>query len=359
MLTMSQATEILVYILTDLDRNRSLEKPHAVPIGYALKGYTLPVTIVRKMLLHTLQSVNECVYCPISCFDEQWFPVVSRSADDKPLTLIQVQKDCLKEAKSMSKPAIISAVRSCYRENKTENDSDQVKTYLSLTHSVTLRRALVGEQVKLKSEETSDVSQQGNPVIDILPQSALSDNVIVKEILEIEASLQQNSPEVTSLNREVIECTIAEFEARNDRESGEGAEESRHPEDAVDKDKEFTETDCEKMLLSLQTDPKRQAFWLQKPLTEFQDMIKTTEIANKHLQKCDILVCLRSVRDKPRLQTKTWKSSWTKPKLLETFLPNPKCEQNTQKAPKGKAKTKSGFKLVPLKDIKRYVLESY
>ena len=87
-LTMSQATEILVYILSDLDRNRSLEKPHAVPIGYALKGYSLPVTIFRKMLLHTLRSVNECAYCPISCFDGQWFPVVSRSADEKPLTLI-------------------------------------------------------------------------------------------------------------------------------------------------------------------------------------------------------------------------------------------------------------------------------
>ena len=186
-LTMSQATEVLVYILTDLDRNRSLEKPH-VPIGYALKGYSLPVTIFRKTLLHTLRSVNECVYCPISCFDGQWFPVVSRSADNKPLTLIQVQKDCLKEAKSMSEPAIISAVRSCYRENKTENDSDQVKTYLSLTNSNTMRRALVGEKVKFQSEETSDVSQQGNPVIDILPQSALSDNEIVKEILEIEAS---------------------------------------------------------------------------------------------------------------------------------------------------------------------------
>ena len=86
-------------------------------------------------------------------------------------------------------------------------------------------------------------------------------------------------------------------------------------------------------------------------------MIKMTEIANKHLQKCDVLVCLRSVGDKPRLQTKTWKSSWTKPKLLETFLPNPKCEQNTQKAPKGKAKTKSGFKLVPLKDMCLKVIE--
>ena len=157
----------------------------------------------------------------------------------------------------MSKPAIISTVRSCYRENKTENDSDQVKDYLSLTNSNTLRRALVGEKVKLQSAETSDVSQQGNPVIDILPQSALSGNEIVKEILEIEASLQKNSPEVTSLNREVIECTNAEFEAHNDRESGERAEESRHPEDAVDRDKEFTETDCEKMLLSLQTDPKK------------------------------------------------------------------------------------------------------
>ena len=51
---------------------------------------------------------------------------------------------------------------------------------------------------------------------------------------------------MTSLNREVIECTITEFEACIDRERGQGAEESRHPEDAVDRDKEFTETDCKK-----------------------------------------------------------------------------------------------------------------
>ena len=166
-LTMSQATEILVYILSDLDRNRSLDKLHAVPIG--ITGYSLPVTLFRKMLLHALRSVNELVYCPISCFDGQWFPVVSRCANDKPLTLIQVQKDCLKEAKSLSKPAIISAVHSCYRENDTENETDHAKDCLSITNSNTLWKALVGEKVKLQVEGTTNAVDQGNPVIDILP----------------------------------------------------------------------------------------------------------------------------------------------------------------------------------------------
>ena len=49
----------------------------------------------------------------------------------------------------MSKPAIISAVRSCYRENKTDNESDQAKDCLAFTNSNILGRALVGEKVQV------------------------------------------------------------------------------------------------------------------------------------------------------------------------------------------------------------------
>ena len=356
-LTMSQATEILVYILSDLDRNRSLDKPHAVPIGYALKGYSLPVTLFRKMLLHALASVNELIYCPISCFDGQWFPIVSRSADDKPLTLIQLQKDCLKEAKSLSKPVLISAVRSCYRDNKKENQINHIKDSVSFRNSKTLQKALVGEKVKLQSEETNNVVENGNPVIDILPQSALGDNEIVEEILEIETSLQNKSSEVTFLNPDAIECSNIDIEANIACLNREGAEESQNQEDVVDRESPYTDTDCEKMLLSLKTDPKRQAFWLPKSLTELQDMIKTSVIANKYLQKCDILVCLRSVRDNPKLQNKTWKSSWTKPKLLETFLPNNNIEQIAIKETARNVKTKACFKPVSLKELCTTVID--
>lgn len=56
----------------------------------------------------------------------------------------------------MSKPAIISAVRSCYRENDTENETDHAKDCLSITNSNTLWRALVWEKVKLQVEETTN-----------------------------------------------------------------------------------------------------------------------------------------------------------------------------------------------------------
>ena len=128
----------------------------------------------------------------------------------------------------------------------------------------------------------------------------MSDNEIVQEILEIEASLQNESSEVAISNREVIQCSNVDFEDHIASQSREGAEKSQNPEDTSNRDNTYTDTDCEKMLLSLKADPKRQPFWLPKLLKEFQDMIKTTETANKYLQKCDILVCLRSVRDKPR-----------------------------------------------------------
>ena len=45
-----KATEVLLFVLTDTDREYSKDKPNAIPIAYALKGKSLKVSTCRQMM---------------------------------------------------------------------------------------------------------------------------------------------------------------------------------------------------------------------------------------------------------------------------------------------------------------------
>ena len=89
-----KATEVVVWLLSDTDRSWNIEVPHSLPVAYAMKGYSLPIKPMRDMHEHIL---NECrekgieVVC--SCFDGQWIKLATRDLNNRPLTLLQLQRD--------------------------------------------------------------------------------------------------------------------------------------------------------------------------------------------------------------------------------------------------------------------------
>lgn len=85
------AKEIMVVMLSDLDRTPKPEMPHAVPIAYGLTGYSLQTDCMRKAITYIL---NECqqrgVKVDVVSSDGQFHRLAVRDESDTPLTLLQV-----------------------------------------------------------------------------------------------------------------------------------------------------------------------------------------------------------------------------------------------------------------------------
>ncbi|CAC5412480.1 unnamed protein product [Mytilus coruscus] len=89
-----KATEVVVWLLSDTERIWHPEMPHSVPTAYAMKGYSLSVNIMRSMHDNILQVCSDYgLNITCSCFDGQWIKLGTRNEDDKPLTLLQLQKE--------------------------------------------------------------------------------------------------------------------------------------------------------------------------------------------------------------------------------------------------------------------------
>ncbi|CAC5399185.1 unnamed protein product [Mytilus coruscus] len=70
---------------------------HAVPIAFALKGYSVSTNIMRKMLKDVfIRCFEKELYVPVISFDGQWYNLCVRSNTGEPMTLLQLQKTFLR-----------------------------------------------------------------------------------------------------------------------------------------------------------------------------------------------------------------------------------------------------------------------
>lgn len=101
-------TQVVVYLLADLDRFWKEEQPHAIPILYFYRGYSLSMDTTRK--------INE--KCKIACrnagldvivtaADGEFNTIMVRGKDKSPLTQHQLSKDVWKDVCKYSKSQII------------------------------------------------------------------------------------------------------------------------------------------------------------------------------------------------------------------------------------------------------------
>ena len=103
-LSRTRASEVLVFLIANLDRVHMPEIHHASPVAYAFKGYSMRSDVMRNMIECVLQECYERgLYTPVVSFDGQWFSLAIRDSSGKPLTMLQLQKDVNAEAKRKSK----------------------------------------------------------------------------------------------------------------------------------------------------------------------------------------------------------------------------------------------------------------
>ena len=107
-LSRRKATEVLVWMLSDADRFWHAEIPHALPIAYAMKGYSLPVSVMRDMTDDVLQACHDHhIHVACTCFDGQWIGLANRSATKQPLTLLQLRRDIWENVKKATKEELL------------------------------------------------------------------------------------------------------------------------------------------------------------------------------------------------------------------------------------------------------------
>lgn len=107
-LSRKKAGEILTFILSDSDREKSQYGIDHIPIAYAMKGYSLKVEIMRKLIEDVRNKCkDEGIDILTEVSDGQWFKIISQDINGQPLTRLQYQKKIWNDVMKMKKKDMI------------------------------------------------------------------------------------------------------------------------------------------------------------------------------------------------------------------------------------------------------------
>jgi hypothetical protein len=108
-LNRTRATEVLLFMLSDLDRHYKPEIPHA----YGLQGHILRADTMINMLDCILDACSKHgLYLPVFSSDGQWYNLCVKDALSQPLTILQLQKQTWVDIKKMQKGEIVRQLAS-------------------------------------------------------------------------------------------------------------------------------------------------------------------------------------------------------------------------------------------------------
>jgi len=95
-----EAAEIIAFVISDSTRIPQPGLPSHIPIAYGLKGHSLPMEIMRRMVDDVR---DECLshYINVRCeiYDGQFLNLVQYTADGTPLTRLAFFQQYFKEVK--------------------------------------------------------------------------------------------------------------------------------------------------------------------------------------------------------------------------------------------------------------------
>ena len=98
----NKASEILAFIITDLDRKFSTTIPQHMPAAYGLNSSALSIPTMRKLMHDDRKECKEeGVKVLTECYDGQWAMMIMKDSKGHPLSHLQVMKKIwLKEKKA-------------------------------------------------------------------------------------------------------------------------------------------------------------------------------------------------------------------------------------------------------------------
>ena len=110
-LCVQKASEVMVFLVSDLDRTYKAEKVHAYPIAYGLRGYSVKSESVRKLIQSVLRALfMRGIYTPAVSYDGEWGSLALKTETGTPLTVLELQREVYNDVKKISKAEIIKTV---------------------------------------------------------------------------------------------------------------------------------------------------------------------------------------------------------------------------------------------------------
>ena len=103
-LARKKATEVIVWLLSDVDREWKSEIPHSIPVAWCLKGNSLAVDMMRSMTEDVLQACySGDINIACVCFDGAFASMAFRGKDGTPLTVLELIRSLWNEVKEIFK----------------------------------------------------------------------------------------------------------------------------------------------------------------------------------------------------------------------------------------------------------------
>ncbi|KAH3864335.1 hypothetical protein DPMN_027352 [Dreissena polymorpha] len=111
------ASQVVVYLLADLDRLWKPELPHAVPIMYCYRGPSMTMEIARNLLEHVVKAcTNKGLHIAAVSSDGEFVQLMVKDKKGQPLTLHQLSKNVWNDVSKMKKQELINRLKAL---NKT------------------------------------------------------------------------------------------------------------------------------------------------------------------------------------------------------------------------------------------------
>jgi hypothetical protein len=121
------ASEVLVYLLSDMSRTWHREIGHGMPITYLFKGYSLTMSTARRILDEVMNACsNYNVHVPCTTFDGQFAKLKDVDKYGKPFTLFALQRQVWLEIKKKSKRELLIKIGSLFNEPEYSKVTDAV-----------------------------------------------------------------------------------------------------------------------------------------------------------------------------------------------------------------------------------------
>ncbi|CAG2203306.1 unnamed protein product [Mytilus edulis] len=226
-----RASEAMVFLCCDLDRNWSKDQIRWAPVCWFPKGYSLTTNVFRNIVENVHNQCHTAgVHIPCSSFDGQWHNLAVRDKDGKPLTMLQLQKDVWQENCRLQKNEIIKwlCAQNCtVKLSKSENGA------IFLTNGGTSLPILSKRALQTRIEKRENENQQSKEDDNqIIPQSECIPEQIIRvqmdTIDEGQNEVLAHLPLDSEAAHELESCNTANTVLVEDSDAAECADDISH-----------------------------------------------------------------------------------------------------------------------------------
>ena len=148
-----KAAEVLVWLLSDVNRTWHVEIPHSIPVCYVMKGYSLPMETMIKLCDKVLDAcVQQNIHVACTTFDGAFQQLTTMGTNREQLTLIQLTVSLWKKVCALSREEVVCALATVVLEVCFDFESRSISCPFMAWLQRYIRHVLAAEKPHNQSE---------------------------------------------------------------------------------------------------------------------------------------------------------------------------------------------------------------